>query len=194
VIQPPPPQGSPKIAQLYSGRILIQSANESQTGDIELLLQKDGVRLRVLAPVIGSRIWELRANDSMISMYDYRDQTSKLHLNSPKIRERFLGVDVNLGELRDLLQKPTAVSRFEVVKKDGEQRALGLVKRDAVLGDLLTIDINRWEESEVGFFPQKIKLEEPSTGNKIIFHFRTLQEVIGEPIVFDASQTQTPSS
>ena len=57
-IQPPVLRNSSQPAQLYSGRIFIQSENEKQTGNVELLLQDDGVRLRVLAPVIGSRIWE----------------------------------------------------------------------------------------------------------------------------------------
>ena len=139
-IQPPNLQNPTKTAQLYSGRILIQSENEKQTGDIELLLQEDGVRLRVLTPVIGTRIWELRANDSQILMYDYRDQSSSLHENSLEIREEFLGVDVQLGEIQELLQHPRKVSLLEVVKRDENQRAIELVKQDSVLGDQLSVE------------------------------------------------------
>jgi hypothetical protein len=193
-IQPPNPQNSSKTAQLYSGRILIQSEHEKQTGDIELLLQDDGVRLRVLAPVIGSRIWELRANDSQILMYDYRDQSSSLHENSLEIREEFLGVDVKLGEIQELLQQPTKVSFLEVVKRDEDQRAIELVKRDSVLGDRLSVEINKWQEGEAGLFPQKMKLEDPFTGNQIILVFRAKQEIAGEPIVFEELPTLKPSS
>ena len=193
-IQPPNPQNHTKTSQLYSGRILIQSEHENQTGDIELLLQDDGVRLRVLAPVIGSRIWELRANDSQILMYDFRDQSSSLHKNSMEIREEFLGVDVKLGEIQELLQQPTEVSFLEVVKRDEDQRAIELVKRDSVLGDRLSVEINRWQVGEAGLFPQKIKLEDPFSGNKIILVFRARQEIIGEPIVFEEPPTLKPSS
>ena len=193
-IQPPNLQNPTKTAQLYSGRILIQSENEKQTGDIELLLQKDGVRLRVLAPVIGTRIWELRVNDSQILMHDYRDQSSSLHENSLEIREEFLGVDVQLGEIQELLQQPTKVSFLEVLKRDENQRAIELVKRDSVLGDQLSVEINRWQEGEAGLFPQKMKLEDPFTGNTIILVFRSRQSIAGEPIVFDKLPEFKPSS
>ena len=193
-IQPPNLQNPSKTAQLYSGRILIQSENEKQTGDIELLLQKDGVRLRVLAPVIGTRIWELRVNDSQILMHDYRDQSSSLHENSLEIREEFLGVDVQLGEIQELLQQPTKVSFLEVLKRDENQRAIELVKRDSVLGDQLSVEINRWQEGEAGLFPQKMKLEDSFTGNKIILVFRSRQSIAGEPIVFDKLPEFKPSS
>ena len=184
-IQPPTPQNPTKTSQLYSGRILIQSEHEKQTGDIELLLQDDGVRLRVLAPVIGSRIWELRANDSQILMYDYRDQSSSLHVNTAEVRGKFLGVDVNLSEIQEVLQQPKKVSFLEVLRRDEDQRAIELVKRDSAFGDLLSIHINRWQEGEAGLFPQKMKLEEPFSGNKIILVFRARQEIIGEPIDFE---------
>ena len=193
-IQPPNLQNPTKTAQLYSGRILIQSGNEKQTGDIELLLQEDGVRLRVLAPVIGTRIWELRVNDSKILMHDYRDQSSSLHENSLEIREEFLGVNVQLGEIQELLQQPTKVSLLEVLKRDENQRAIKLVKRDSVLGDRLSIDINRWQEGEAGLFPQKMKLEDPFTGNKIILVFRTRQSIAAGPIVFEKIPELKPSS
>jgi hypothetical protein len=193
-IPPPNPQNLTKTAQLYSGRILIQSEYEKQTGDIELLLQDDGVRLRVLAPVIGSRIWELRANDSQILLYDYRDQSSSLHENSMEIREEFLGVDVKLAEIQELLQQPTKVSLLEVEKRDEDQRVIELVKRDSVLGDRLSVKINRWQEGEAGLFPQKMKLEDPFTGNKIILVFRARQEITGEPLVFEELSTFKPSS
>ena len=193
-IQPPNLQNPTKRAQLYSGRILIQSDNEKQTGDIELLLQEDGVRLRVLAPVIGTRIWELRANDSQILMYDYRDQSSSLHENSLEIREEFLGVDVQLGEIQELLQHPRKVSLLEVVKRDENYRAIELVKQDSVLGDQLSVEINRWQEGEAGLFPQKMKLEDHFTGNKIILVFRSRQSIVGEPIVFEKLPELKPSS
>ena len=193
-IQPPNLQNSTKTAQLYTGRILIQSENEKQTGDIELLLQEDGVRLRVLAPVIGTRIWELRVNDSQILMHDYRDQSSSLHENSLEIREEFLGVNVQLGEIQELLQQPTKVSFLEVLKRDENQRAIELVKRDSVLGDQLSVEINRWQEGEAGLFPQKMKLEDPFTGNTIILVFRSRQSIAGEPIVFDKLPEFKPSS
>ncbi len=193
-IQPPNLQNLSKTAQLYSGRILIQSENEKQTGDIELLLQEDGVRLRVLAPVIGTRIWELRANDLQILMHDYRDQSSSLHENSLEIREEFLGVDVQLGEIQELLQQPTKVSFLEVLNSDENQRAIKLVKRDSVLGDQLSVEINRWQEGEAGFFPQKMKIEDPFTGNKIILVFRSRQSIMGEPIVFEKLPELKPSS
>ena len=193
-IQPPNLQNPTKTAQLYSGRILIQSENEKQTGDIELLLQEDGVRLRVLAPVIGTRIWELRGNDSQILMHDYRDQSSSLHENSLEIREEFLGVDVQLGEIQELLQQPTKVSFLEVLKWDENQRAIKLVKRDSVLGHQLSVEINRWQEGEAGLFPQKMKLEDPFTGNTIILVFRSRQSIAGEPIVFDKLPEFKPSS
>ena len=193
-IQPPNLLNPSKTAQLYSGRILIKSENEKQTGDIELLLQEDGVRLRVLAPVIGTRIWELRANDSQILMYDYRDQSSSLHENSLEIREEFLGVDVQLSEIQELLQHPMKVSLLEVVKRDENQRAIELVKRDSVLGDQLSVEINRWQEGEAGLFPQKMKLEDPFTGNKIILVFRSRQSIAGEPIVFEKLPELIPSS
>ena len=184
-IQPPTLHTHPQTAQLYSGRIFIQSENEKQTGDIELLLQDDGVRLRILAPVIGSRIWELRVNDSQILMYDYRDQSSSLHVNTAEVRGKFLGVDVNLSEIQEVLQQPKKVSFLEVLRRDEDQRAIELVKRDSAFGDLLSIHINRWQEGEAGLFPQKMKLEEPFSGNKIILVFRARQEIIGEPIDFE---------
>ena len=184
-IPPPTLHTHPKTAQLYSGRIFIQSENEKQTGDIELLLQDDGVRLRILAPVIGSRIWELRVNDSQILMYDYRDQSSSLHVNTAEVRGNFLGVDVNLSEIQEVLQQPKKVSFLEVLRRDEDQRVIELVKRDCAFGDLLSIYINRWQKGEAGLFPQKMKLEEPFSGNKIILVFRARQEIIGEPIDFE---------
>ena len=191
-IQPPSFHTRPQTAQLYSGRIFIQSESEKLTGNIELLLQDDGISLRVLAPVIGSRIWELRANDSQILMYDYRDQSSSLHVNTTEFRGNFLGVDVNLSEIQEILKQPRKVSFLKVLRRDEDQRAIELVKRDSALGDLLTIHINRWQEGETGLFPQKMKLEEPFTGNKIILVFRARQEIIGEPIDFgDLSDLNT---
>ena len=193
-IQPPNLQNPTKTSHLYSGRIFIQSENEKQTGDIELLLQEDGVRLRILAPIIGTRIWELRASDSQILMYDYRDQSASLHENSLEIREQFLGVNVQLGEIQELLQQPTKVSFLEVLKRDENQRAIELVKRDSVLGDQLSVEINRWQEGEAGLFPQKMKLKDPFTGNKIILVFRSRQSIAGEPIVFEKLPELKPSS
>ena len=192
-IQPPNLQNPSKTVHLYLGRILIQSENEKQTGDIELLLQDDGVRLRVLAPVIGTRIWELRANDSQILINDYRDQSSSLYENSLEIREEFLGLDVKLGEIQELLEQPTKVSFLDVVKRDEYQRAIDLVKRDSVLGDRFSVEINRWQEGEAGLFPQKMKLEDSFTGNKIVLVLRSRQTIAGEPIVFEKLPELKPS-
>ena len=192
-IQPPNLQNPSKTVHLYLGRILIQSENEKQTGDIELLLQDDGVRLRVLAPVIGTRIWELRANDSQILINDYRDQSSSLYENSLEIREEFLGLDVKLGEIQELLEQPTKVSFLDVVKRDEYQRAIDLVKRDSVLGDRFSVEINRWQEGEAGLFPQKMKLEDSFTGNKIVLVLRSRQTIAGEPIVFEKLPEPKPS-
>tara|TARA_B100001093_G_scaffold504592_1_gene560643 strand:+ start:484 stop:1161 length:678 start_codon:yes stop_codon:yes gene_type:complete len=193
-IQPPVLRNSSQPAQLYSGRIFIQSENEKQTGNVELLLQDDGVRLRVLAPVIGSRIWELQANDSQILMYDYRDQSSTLQLNSSEFWEEFLGVDVKLGEIKDLLQQPAKVSFLEVLKQDEDQRAVKLVRRDKILGNLLSIEINRWQEGQAGLFPQKMKFEDHLSGNKFTLVFRARQEIFGEPIVFEEPPKLIPSN
>ena len=47
---------------------------------------------------------------------------------------------------------------------------------------------------EAGLFPQKMKLEDPFTGNKIILVFRSRQSIAGEPIVFEKLPELKPSS
>ena len=81
-----------------------------------------------------------------------------------------------------------------MVKRDEDRRAIELVKRDNVLGDRINVEINKWQEGEAGLFPQKMKLEDLFTGNKIILVFRARQEITGEPIVFEELPTPKPSS
>lgn len=163
---------------------MLQSELASQTGDVELLLQNDGLQLRVLAPLLGSRVWEMRANSKSVWIYDYREQTTELHNNTSELREEWLGVDLPLAALEELLLKPTSIRLFSVLKADESQRPLRLGYNQEGRAGRLDLTITAWRESEVGDYPQKLTIQDPFTGNRVVFAFRERREVLTEPLDF----------
>ena len=92
----------PKTLDNYeaSGRILLTISQRSYTGELEFSLSNNlELRLQIFTPLVGTLLYEIRANPSQFMILDFRKGKYFLGQNTSPVRRRWLGVDITLTEL-----------------------------------------------------------------------------------------------
>ena len=92
----------PKTLDSYqaAGRILLTVSNHRYTGELEFSLSNNlELRLQIFTPLIGTVLYEIRANPRQFMILDFREEKYFLGQNTSLVRRRWLGVDISLTEL-----------------------------------------------------------------------------------------------
>lgn len=83
-----------------SGRILLATAEQKYAGELEFSLSKYfELRLQIFTPVLGTLLYEIRANPARFMILDFQNQQYALEKNISQIRRQWLGMDISLEEL-----------------------------------------------------------------------------------------------
>jgi len=105
---PPSPTISSKSESshfLASGKVLFRQPDQKQSGDLELRYSDPGrFKLKIFTPLVGSLIYELRADKQQLMVLDYHNEWFVLKANDADARREWLGMDLSLEELGWLLQ------------------------------------------------------------------------------------------
>ncbi|MEC7630918.1 MAG: lipoprotein insertase outer membrane protein LolB, partial [SAR324 cluster bacterium] len=105
---PPSPTISSKSESshfLASGKVLFRQPDQKQSGDLELRYSDPGrFQLKIFTPLVGSLIYELRADKQQLMVLDYHNEWFVLKANDADARREWLGMDLSLEELGWLLQ------------------------------------------------------------------------------------------
>ncbi len=164
----------PPTAYVYTGRLLLQSSQVSQTGDTELYLQEGGLRLVILAPLLGTRLLEIRANEQQVLILDYQKQRFEQKPNTAELREEWLGVDLSPQELRLLLTTPNALlqesERWQLPQSATTEMVLQ--RQDATGAVRLTIQVRSWQEDANGRYPYRLEVQDEQSGNRLVLVVR----------------------
>ncbi|MBF0353153.1 MAG: DUF4292 domain-containing protein [SAR324 cluster bacterium] len=89
----------PAVTQA-SGKISIKNGDSRQSGDLLLTIDNEHqLRMRILAPLLGSQLYEIRMNDEQMMILDYQHREYFLGENTPSVRKIWLGVDLRMAEV-----------------------------------------------------------------------------------------------
>ena len=171
---------SPSGHFVATGKVLFQQPNQKHSGDLELRYSKIGqLRMQIFTPLVGSLIYELRADKERLMVIDYHNEWYVLKTNQPESRRQWLGMDISLEELGWLLQglkeKPpqgwTLVSRgsnqIEFKKLgneikilfDGQGRILSMEKFKQGLAEY-EVKISSYREASTHSAPRMLQISD----------------------------------
>ena len=86
------------------GRILFKHPEGKHNGELELQVASNSeFKLRIFTPLIGSLIYELRANHSKFMLLNYQHNNFLLADNKQDVRQTWLGMDLTVSELNWLI-------------------------------------------------------------------------------------------
>ena len=111
----------PKTLDSYqaAGRILLTVSNRRYTGELEFSLSNNlELRLQIFTPLIGTVLYEIRANPRQFMILDFREEKYFLGQNTPPVRKKWLGVDISLTELSWVIWG--RMSQEDFARYDGE--------------------------------------------------------------------------
>ena len=95
--------GPGKFSGYYnvSGRILFKHPDGKHNGEFTMQISSSSeMRLRVFAPILGSLIYELRVGPEKFFVLNYQGKNYVLEENNLEVRQKWLGMDLSLEELR----------------------------------------------------------------------------------------------
>ncbi len=89
---------------VVSGRILFKHPDGKHNGEFLMQISNSlKMKLSIFAPFVGSLIYELRAGFDKFMVLNYQDKSYVLEENSREVRQKWLGMDLSLDELRWLI-------------------------------------------------------------------------------------------
>lgn len=87
-----------------SGRIFFKNPDAKHSGELEIQVAAESeLRLSIYTPLVGSLIYELRANTEKFLLLNFQENNYVLEANTSKVRQTWLGMDLSLTELKWLL-------------------------------------------------------------------------------------------
>ncbi|MBF0287721.1 MAG: DUF4292 domain-containing protein [SAR324 cluster bacterium] len=125
-----------------SGRILLANEDQKYAGELKFNLSKNfELHIQIFAPIIGTLVYEVRANHEQFMILDFGNQKYLLEENISPIRHEWLGIDVSLDELSWMIWGRIPNSKFQ--QYHGQmisQNKIQLFSEDSVL--LMTLSPN----------------------------------------------------
>jgi len=83
-----------------AGRVLLVTPDQKIPGELAFSLSGNlELRLQILVPVIGTLVYEIRANAEHFMILDFKEKTYFLDDNVAQTRHQWFGVDISLLEL-----------------------------------------------------------------------------------------------
>lgn len=122
--QSPPPTNqslflSPELQNYYSsGRVQMVNQSRKYSGELTFSLSSDlELNLKIAAPIIGSLLYEVRANPEKFMILDFQEQIYFLNENDSYSRQQWLGADISLEELSWVIWGRIPQTRFSNTQK-----------------------------------------------------------------------------
>ena len=88
----------------FTGRISLRRPESNHNGEMSLKLYKNSeLKLSIYTPLIGSLIYELRANLKKLLILNFDEMNYILANNTRDTRQTWLGMDISINELKWLI-------------------------------------------------------------------------------------------
>lgn len=195
-----------------SGRILLQHLEEKHSGELDLLLRGEQVRLQIFAPILGTLLYELRADSERLQVLNHRDRRYWSGANTEAHRRQWVGMDLTFSELQALLQgQVPLLSQTEGVRQVSPEEPV-VVTQGAVRfegwhdDDHLTRVVKYLEELpeyEVTFLsyseepkplPRRLRIEDEVGLSRIVLALTRSEKTVGlsSPIDFSIPEGLEP--
>ena len=98
------PSATSSLNFIGTGKVLFHQPGQSYSGDLELRFGgKLDLRLQIFTPLVGTLIYEVRADQARLMVLDYQAGWYVLEPNNRRSRRKWLGMDLSLEELGWLL-------------------------------------------------------------------------------------------
>lgn len=199
---------------LFSGRIFFKNSTTKQSGELNLQISiSSELKLSIFAPIVGSLIYELRANEEKILITNYQKNNYLLARNKHEIRTDWLGMDLTLTELNCLILGKLPKDGQDWTSKLNPNGELSLIKGDVKI--IITFNDSRQIESMRKFvngqleyraivpiykqdfgtvFPGKIRIDNKKGNTRWVIIFSDLQiiEKSDKPLDFNIPKKLEP--
>ena len=174
------------------GRILLKTPQDSQSGDLVLTLdERPELSLQIAVPLVGTVVYEIRANSQNLMILDFQNLQYFLRQNHRWNRWTWLGTDLELEELLWIIFARMREDQFQrwngVFLKKGQIQLhqedssfelglneSGLIRTITKNQDGVPIyfaEILDYHPVGAQLFPTKIKITNPSGDQKIVLVF-----------------------
>lgn len=163
--------------------------NRKYAGNLTFRLSdNEEMHLSIAAPILGSSLYEVRANAKKFMILDFQEEIFVLDENNAKSRQQWLGADISLTELswvvwgripRDTFEENQVVvlenDTLELSKGEAQYHVTlsengllkHLVKKE---GEEATFDVTIQEYQMVGeqSFPRKLQILRPESQERLV--------------------------
>ena len=117
-----------------AGRVLLVTPDQKIPGELEFSLSGNlELRIQFFTPLIGSLVYEIRANPDQFMILDFQEKQYILDQNVSHIRQEWLGIDISLIELSWVIWGRMPQEHFQ--QRQGERlssETLRFVSEEAV--------------------------------------------------------------
>ena len=217
-IQPTVPvslEGSSSQNFIGTGKVLLTQPGHNHSGDLYLLLAESRqLRLRIFTPLIGTLIYEVRADATRLMILDYQEGWYVLEENTEQSRRKWLGMDLSLEELGWLLQGGKTFSTQEEWRIIGETPermslsrgetelkirfdSLGRIRRLEKQVEGLPeyeLEISKYLEGPGALTPRRLRVTDFSGSYQLLLVFSEVHRPLAfkQPFSFEAPENLTP--
>ncbi|MGK5092999.1 lipoprotein insertase outer membrane protein LolB [Deltaproteobacteria bacterium TL4] len=177
------------------GRIFLKTDQEKQRGEVSLQSTPSQFNLKIFAPVVGSVLYEVRADAQQFMMLDFQEDQYVLDDNNPLTRQQWLGVDLELEELNWVVWGRMTHSQFQewqgqflspkqirlvktfvvidiMLNEEGLMKTM--IKREASLV-IYEVEIEEYQTIKDQQYPYKINIRDANASNMLKFVFTDIQ-------------------
>ncbi len=202
---------SPQLFPSYqsSGRILLVNEGQKYTGELGFSLSENfELRLQIFAPIIGSLLYEVRANHEQFMILDFEKQKYLLEENISSVRQQWLGTDVSLTELSWIIWARIPKIQFQQYQGRMVDNEIQLDLEDGVL--LITqapnglfqkiqkkingrtvyeVTIQKYQNIEGQLYPEKVQIIQQENRSRLLL---VMQDIVLDgqtaPLSFQPAQ------
>ncbi len=208
-------KGSSSRNFLGTGKVLLTQPGQNHSGDLYLLLAESRqLRLRIFTPLIGTLIYEVRADATRLMILDYQEGWYVLEANTEHSRRKWLGMDLSLEELGWLLQGGKTFSKEEEWRIVGETPERMRLSRGGTelkihfdsLGRIRSLEkqveglpeykleISKYLEGPGALTPRRLKVTDFSGSRQLLLVFSEVRRPLTfkQPFSFEAPENLTP--
>ena len=198
-----------------TGKVLLTQPGQNLSGDLYLhFAESRQLRLRIFTPLIGTLIYEVRADATRLMILNYQEGWYVLEKNTEQSRRKWLGMDLSIEELGWLFQGEKTFSTEEewrIVGKTPERMrlsrgetelkirfdSLGRIRRLGKQVEGLQeyeLEISKYPEGPGAFTPRRLKVTNFSGSHQLLLVFSEVRRPLAfkQPLSFEAPENLTP--
>ena len=182
-----------------SGRILFKHPDGDNSGDLLMQIsRRSEMRLRIYAPIVGSLIYELRVGSENFLVLNYQDKNFVLDENDLEVRQKWLGMDLSLDEIRWLVvgklpekikpwkRKKLPTGEWQLTKNKYEilirYNSEGYIESMNKSGEGLLeykAKIPQYQKEKEAIYPKKIQIEDYTGNNIWVIYINEIHSIPG---------------